>query len=86
MVPGDERRKCVLTELDIERIADTIESHRHQCRYEIDPAEFRDLIAFVKSFKASMDDSKAIVRRFVIGALLAALSGLIGFKTWQGMK
>ena len=90
---GNERRrrKQNLTEEDLTNIAVMIEKvlqHKvHSdaaCRFVgITPDDLRTMVESHKKFNSAMDDSKSIVRRFVIVLILTSLSSVIIFGFWE---
>lgn len=81
----DERthRKMILTPEDIRAIVDEIEQRRipHSCRYDIEPDDLRDLMAFVRSFRnASIETRKTfqtMVIRMLVWGFIAGVIGLL---------
>lgn len=93
MTPAVEQRKNSLTAADLSKVGELIatalanqQATQHICRYHIAPEDMDELMKFIKSFKAAVDDSKSMARRWMIGMALAIISGLIGFNTWKQLK
>lgn len=90
------KRESNLTEQDIEKISLVVSSivesvlHNkdanrppHDCRFaNIEPKDLTDMVNTFKKFDAAMDDSKTVVRRFVLVLVLTGLSGLTLIGYW----
>jgi hypothetical protein len=81
-----EQRKMVLQEDDIACIARIVEEN-HKCRYDIEPEDMKDLLAFVRVFQQGAMDIKGATRsllikkvipRVLIGSLLTVLADYLG--------
>jgi hypothetical protein len=81
-----ERRKMSLQEDDIAIIAKIVEE-KHQCRYDIEPEDMKNLLAFVRVFQQGAMDIKGATRsllikkvipRVILGTLLTILADYLG--------
>lgn len=85
------RRRKNLTEEDLDSVADILEEILRQrsnygeshCRFiNISPADLKAMVEAHKKFSAAMDDSKVIVRRFIILSILTGMGGIAIFGWW----
>jgi DNA replication initiation complex subunit (GINS family) len=84
-------RKNSLTQEDLENITSIFESIVHKrthndasCRfYGIKPADLKSMVDSFKKFSVAMDDSRSIVRKFILIAILTALSGFAAYGYWS---
>jgi hypothetical protein len=76
----------ILREDDIAIIAKIVEE-KHICRYDIEPEDMKDLLAFVRVFQRGAMDIKGATRsllikkvipRVIIGTLLTMLADYLG--------
>lgn len=85
------QRKKNLTDEDLESISVIVEEVMRQrvhsdaaCRFVgITPEDLRAMVESHKKFNAAMDDSKSIVRRFVVVFILTGLSGIFVLGWWE---
>ena len=71
------QRKMMLTESDISAIANIV-AVQHKCRYDIEPEDMNEIIAFVQRVKKNVDDynegiRKTVIKICVIGTFVAAI-------------
>lgn len=89
--PRKDRRRKNLTEEDLlsisEIIDDVLRKRVHTdaaCRFVgITPEDLRAMVEAHKKFNAAMEDSKTIVRRFVVYAILAGMGGIALVGWWE---
>lgn len=76
-----------LTTADIEAIVTAIENKKSDhCRYDVDPNDIKEAIAFFRAFRDAVADSKKTARRWIIVALMTTISLLIGLGTMSKIK
>jgi len=86
----DQRRRNSLTNEDLDAISAIVEAtlrhRRHDdadCRFSgITPEDLKAMVEAHKKFNAAMDDSKSIVRRFVVVLILTSISGVAIYGWW----
>jgi len=92
---SSERRQSILTGSDLEAISTIVEDVIQQreghtaagCRFiGVAPEDLREMVEAHKKFNAAMEDSKSIVRRFVVVFILTGLSGIFVVGWWEKVK
>jgi len=93
--PEDEhkyqKRRNSLTDDDLDGIWAIVDAvlkqHAHNtenCRFgDITPADLKAMVEAHKSFNAAMKDSKTVVRRFIIIAMLGGATGIAIYGWWS---
>ena len=69
----------MLTDHDIDALVNALKEHESHCKFKsISAEDLHDVVTFVQSFKAAMDEGKSVVRKTIIVLLISGVVTLVG--------
>ena len=81
---GDERR---ISDADIKALIEAMKEHDDHCRFRtIEPEDLHDVMTFVRSFSAALEEGKSVVRKTIIVLLIGGIVAVMGLGSVEKLK
>ena len=81
---GDERR---ISDADIKALIEAMKEHDDHCRFRtIEPEDLHDVMNFVRSFSAALEEGKSVVRKTIIVLLIGGIVAIMGLGSVEKLK
>lgn len=76
-----------LSDADIKALISAMKEHDDHCRFKtIEPEDLHDVMVFVRSFSAALDEGKSVVRKTLIVLLIGGIVAVMGLGSVEKLK
>ena len=76
-----------LSDADIRALIQAMKEHDDHCRFRhIEPEDLHDVMTFVRSFSAALEEGKSVVRKTLIVLLIGGIVAVMGLGSAEKLK
>lgn len=76
-----------ISDADIQALVEAIKNHDDHCRFRtIEPNDLHDVMVFVRSFSAALEEGKSVVRKTVLVLLIGGVVAILGLGSVEKLK